>query len=67
MLSLLLPELRAQFSGMGNNALVILPGKRRKKSNNNKNAKMAPFGTCFGGLIGGGSMSTAASGCINPG
>ena len=34
MLSLLSPELRAQFAGMGNDALVVLPGKRRKKSNN---------------------------------
>ena len=49
MLSLLLLELRAQFLGMGNNALFILPGKRRKKSNGNKNAKMAPFARCFGG------------------
>jgi hypothetical protein len=50
MLSLLLPELRAQFSSMGNNTLVVLPGKRRKKLNGNKNAKMAPFARCFGGL-----------------
>jgi hypothetical protein len=49
MLSLLLPELRAQFLGMGNNALVVLPGKKWKKSNDNKNAKMAPFARCFGG------------------
>ncbi len=41
MLSLLSPELCAQFMGMGNNALVVLPSKRRKKSNNNKNAKKA--------------------------
>jgi hypothetical protein len=27
---------------MGNNTLVVLPGKRRKKSNDNKNAKKAP-------------------------
>ena len=42
MLSLLSLELHAQFLGMGNNSLVVLPGKRRKKSNDNKNAKKAP-------------------------
>ena len=47
MLSLLSLEL---LSGMENNALVVLPGKRRKKLNDNKNAKMAPFARGFGGL-----------------
>ncbi|KAL3823873.1 hypothetical protein ACHAXA_005455 [Cyclostephanos tholiformis] len=31
MLSLLSPELRAQFSGMGNDAIVVLPGRRKRK------------------------------------
>ena len=49
MLSLLLPELCAQFSGIRNKTPVVLPGKRRKKSNDDKNAKMALFARGFGG------------------
>jgi hypothetical protein len=42
MLSLLSPELRAQFAGMGNDAIVVLPGKRKKKKKNSKETMPPP-------------------------